>query len=313
MDQKPFSRFLRAAFDHLAAAAVEQRSSLDQRETAEPRPVPLVFSLMRSHASLREHVPLYPSARSVTPPWIPRGDTEVRSQVEMDPLLRVLCQRISGWRQEVSRQPSASLAVTLQDALNTARTTGIDPLLWVVLVAMCERWFRIVIPTQHGIERELRHRLSRANYSPYRDDVRSIYGTQSVLARYVVQCLRERWDPAAPAAMAQSLRQALHGSIKALARELTGPILVVENRRLRRKRGTYPNWGPWVAAAALYADVRERFPRHQDARAWNVAKAVLNALHGRSPDNAEFGRKRRRIEQVAPWLMDRMVRDLSGR
>jgi len=234
----------------------------------------------------------------------------VTSQVEMDPLLRMLCQQISGWRNEVNRKPPASLAVTLQAALNTAQTTGIDPLLWVVVVAMCERWFRIVIPTQRGIERELRHRLSRANYSPYRDDARSTYGTPSVLARYIVQCLRERWDSDASDAMGQSLRRALHASIKPLARELTGPILVVENRRLRRKRGRYPNWGPWVAAAALYADVRERFPRHQDARAWNVAKAVLNALHGPAPDKAEFGRKRRRIEQVAPWLMERMVRDL---
>jgi hypothetical protein len=185
-----------------------------------------------------------------------------------------------------------------------------DPLLWMVVVAMCERWFRIVTPTQRGIERELRHRLSRVNYSPYRDDARSIYGAQSVLARYVVQHLRARWEAEASPDMGQSLRQALHASIKSLARELTGPILVVENRRLRRKRGTFPNWGPWVAAAALYADVRERFPRHQDARAWNVARAVLNALYGPSPDKAEFGRKRRRIKQVAPWLMDRMVRDL---
>ena len=131
-----------------------------------------------------------------------------------------------------------------------------------------------------------------------------------MLTRYVVQCLRERWDPDASAAMVQSLRHALQASIKPLARELREPILVVENRRLRRRRDTYPNWGPWVAAAALYADVRERFPRHQDARAWNVAKAVLNALHGPSPVKAEFGRKRRRIEQVVPWLMDRMVRDL---
>ena len=228
----------------------------------------------------------------------------------MDPLLRMLCQRISAWRTEVGCQPPAGLAVALQDALNTARTTGIDPLLWVVLVAMCERWFRIVTPTQRGIERELRHRLARAHYSPYQDDARSTYGNPNVLARYVVQCLRERWDPDASAAMAQSLRHALHASIKILARELTGPILVVENRRLRRKRGSYPNWGPWVVAAALYADVRERFPRHQDTRAWNVAKAVLNALQGRSPDKAEFGRKRRRIERVAPWLMDQMVRDL---
>ncbi len=228
----------------------------------------------------------------------------------MDPLLRMLCQQISAWRKEVGRQPPAGLAVTLQEALNTARTTGIDPLLWMVLVAMCERWFRIVTPTQRGIERELRHRLSRANYSPYQDDARSTYGTPSVLARYVVQCLRERCEADASPDMGQSLRRALHASIKILARELTGPILVVENRRLRRKRGRYPNWGPWVAAAALYADVRERFPRHQDARAWNVAKAVLKALHGRSPDKAEFGRKRRRIEQVAPLLTDRMVRDL---
>jgi hypothetical protein len=222
---------------------------------------------MSSHASLREHIPLDPSVCSLTMRWSPRGDTELSSHVELDPLLRVLCQRISAWRIEVGCQPPASLAVTLQDALNTARTTGIEPLLWVVLVAMCERWFRIVTPPQRGIERELRHRLSRANYSPYQEDGRSTYGTRSGLARYVVQCLRERWDPDASAAMVQSLRHALHASIKPLARELTRPILVVENRRLRRKRGSYPNWGPWVAAAALYADVRERFPRHQDARA----------------------------------------------
>ena len=232
------------------------------------------------------------------------------SQVEIDPLLRVLCQRIAAWRVEVGRQPPASLAVTLQEALNTARTAGIDPLLWVVLVAMCERWFRIVTPTQRGIERELRHRLSREHYSPYRDDLCSPSGTRSVRARYVVQCLRERCEPDTSPVMVESLRQAWRASIKPLARELTGPILVVENRRLRRKRGNYPNWGPWVAAAALYADVRERFPRHQDARAWNAARAVLNALHGPSPDKTEFRRKRRRIEQVAPLLMDQMVRDL---
>jgi len=228
----------------------------------------------------------------------------------MHPPLRELCQRIRAWRLEIGRQSPPALEPDLQKALTIAQGTGLDPVLWIVVVAMCERWFRIVIPTQRGIERELRHRLSRANYSPYRDDARSTYGTPSVLARYVVQCLRARCEGDDSPDMGQSLRRALHASIKILARELTGPILVVENRRLRRKRGRYPNWGPWVVAAALYADVRERFPRHQDARAWNVAKAVLNALQGRSPDKAEFGRKRRRIAQVAPLLMDRMVRDL---
>ena len=230
--------------------------------------------------------------------------------METDPLLRALCQRITEWRGEVGRQPPATLGVRLQEARNTAQTTGIDPLLWVMLVAMCERWFRIVIPTQRSIERELRHRLSRVNYSPYQDDASSSFGTRSVLARYVVQCLRQRWEPDISPTMDESLRQALRASIKPLARELTGPILVAENRRLHRKRGSTSHWGPWVAAAALYADVRERFPRHHDARAWNVARTVLQALHGPSPDKAEFRRKRRRIEQVAPWLMDRMVRDV---
>ena len=231
-------------------------------------------------------------------------------QGERDPLLRALCERIAAWRSEVGRQTPARLAETLRDALTTARTTGIDPLLWVVVVAMCERWFRIVTPTQRGIERELRHRLSRVNYSPYQDHASSLYGTRSVLARYVVQCLRDRCEPGDSPTMVQSRCQALRASIRSLARELTGPILVAENRRLRRKRGSSPHWGPWVAAAVLYADVRERFPRRQDARAWNVARTVLLALRGSSPDKGEFRRKRRRIEQVAPWLMDRMVRDL---
>ena len=131
-----------------------------------------------------------------------------------------------------------------------------------------------------------------------------------MLARYVVQCLRDRCEPGDSPTMIQSRCQALRASFRSLARELTGPILVAENRRLRRKRGSSPHWGPWVAAAVLYADVRERFPRRQDARAWNVARTVLRALRGSSPDKGEFRRKRRRIEQVAPWLMDRMVRDL---
>src|SRR5215468_9580554 len=113
----------------------------------------------------------------------------------MDPLMLTLWQRISAWRAEVGRQPPANLAVTLQDALNIARSTGIDPLLWVVVVAMCERWFRVVTPTQDDIERELRHRLRRANYSPYKDAILSPDGTRTVLARYVVQCLRKCWDP----------------------------------------------------------------------------------------------------------------------
>ena len=232
------------------------------------------------------------------------------SQVEIDPLLRMLCQRIAAWRAEVGGHTPSSLAVGLQDALHTAQTTGVDPLLWVVLVAMCERWFRIATPTRSGIERELRRRLSTAKYSPYRDDDRLTCEPRSVLTRYVVQCLRTRWELTASPALSESLRHALRGSVKSLAAELAAPVLVVENRRLRRKRGSYPNWGPWVAAAALYADMRERFPRQQDARAWNVARAVLNALHGPSPDKTEFRRKRRRIEQVAPLLMDQMVRDL---
>src|SRR5574340_1847820 len=229
----------------------------------------------------------------------------------MNPLLRLLCQRISEWRAEVGRQPPATLAMRLQEACHLAQTTGVDPLLWVVLVAMCERWFRTVTPSQRAIERELRHQLACAHSSPYQADGRSLQGVRSVLSRYVAQCLRERCDPDASPAMVQALRDASLASIKSLARDLTGPVLVAEHRRLRgRSRGSSPNWGPWVVAAALYADVRERFPRHQDARAWRVARAVLTVLHRSKPDKAEFRRKRRRIEHVAPLLMDRMVRDL---
>jgi hypothetical protein len=210
----------------------------------------------------------------------------------------------------MGRHVPPNLAADLQEALHIANTTGVDPLLWVVFVAMCERWFRIATPTRSGIERELRRRLSMANYTPYGDGDRLNSERRSVLARYVVHGLCERWEPDASPAMSESLRHALRGSIKALGKELAAPVLVVEHRRLPRKQGGYPEWGPWVAAAALYADVRERFPRQQDSRALKVALALLKALHGTVPDKAEFRRKRRRIERVAPAFVERMVRDL---
>ena len=79
MDQKPFKRFLRAAPDHLGDAAAEQHGPFDQRETAEPHPIAVVFPLMRSHASLRAHIPLDPLAQSISLPRTPREDIEVTS------------------------------------------------------------------------------------------------------------------------------------------------------------------------------------------------------------------------------------------
>jgi hypothetical protein len=229
----------------------------------------------------------------------------------MHPPLRELCQRIRAWRLEVGRQSPPALEADLQKALSVAQGTGLDPVLWIVVVAMCERWFRISTATERGLERELQRRLSIEHYSPYADGVH-FRETPSLEARYLVHRLQERWDPEASEEMAQAVREGLKASVKKLARELAGPFLVVANRPLPPRPGKHPNWGPWVAAAALYADVRARYLRHQDSRASNVAIALLKALHGKQPDKAEFRRQRQRIQRIAPSLMERMVSDLRG-
>ena len=248
---------------------------------------------------------------TVPPIWRPRGDASPLIMNVMHPPLRELCQRIRAWRLEIGRQSPRALEADLQKALSVAQGTGLDPVLWIVVVAMCERWFRIATATERGLERELQRRLSIEHYSPYADGVHC-RETPSLEARYLVHRLQERWDPDASEEMAQAVREGLKASVKKLARALAGPFLVVANRPLPPRPGTYPNWGPWVAAAALYADVRARYPRPQDPRASNVASALLKALQGKRPDKAEFRRQRHVIQRIAPSLMERMVSDLRG-
>lgn len=234
----------------------------------------------------------------------------------MDRLLRLLWKRISEWRAEIGWRIRPPSRPKLQDALTMAQKHGVDPVLFVLIVAMCERWFRVHLPTPNRLEKKLQTKLLSPSYTPYSPNYGETKQARTPMSQavdsYLDYRLREQWDPDASEEMSHFIRNTVKASIKNLARDWAAPFLVADKRPLPRKRGAYPQWGPWVAASVLYADVRARCPRRRDARALNCAITLLEALLGRKPDKAQFGRTRRKIQRRAPKLLDEMMSDLRA-
>lgn len=191
---------------------------------------------------------------------------------------------------------------------------GLDAEVVMVIVAMCERWFRVYRPTPVAIQRALQRRLSTSGYTPYGmvgDAPRPAGpGQLALVSQYVDHCLREVWEEDASDQRNHFVRLSLRGQLKNLVRNYDCPFLVAEYRRLPPRRGGYPQWASWVAATAVYEELRRRYPGRQNSMARATTMLLLEALRGTMPDDSHFGRKRRVIQQCAPQLAERLYRDL---
>jgi hypothetical protein len=193
---------------------------------------------------------------------------------------------------------------------------GLDAEVVMVIVAMCERWFRVYRPTPVAIQRALQRRLSTSGYTPYGtvgDAPRPAGpGQLALVGQYVDHCLREVWEEGASDQRDHFVRLSLRRQLKDLVRTYDRPFLVAEYRRLPPRRGGYPQWASWVAATAVYEELRRRYPGRQDSMARATTMLLLEALRGTMPDDSHFQRTRRAIQQRGPQLGERLYKDLRN-
>ena len=198
--------------------------------------------------------------------------------------------------------------------METVTMAGLDAEVVIVMVAMCERWFRVYRPTPVAIQKALQRRLSSSGYTPYGmvgDAPRPAGpGRLALVGQYVDHCLREVWEEDASDQRDQFVRLSLRGKLKDLVRTYDRPFLVAEYRRLPPRRGGYPQWASWVAATAVYERLRRRYPGRQDSMARATTMLLLEVLRGSMPDDSYFQRKRREIKEHAPQLAERLYENL---
>lgn len=202
----------------------------------------------------------------------------------------------------------------LQEAMEAVTKAGLDAEVVMVIVVMCERWFRVYRPTPVAIRRALQRRLSTSGYTPYGMVSGAPRPTGpsrlALVGQYVDHCLREVWEEDASDQRDHFVRLSLRGQLKDLVRTYARPFLVAEYRRLPPRRGGYPQWASWVAATAVYEELRRRYPGRQDSMARATTMLLLEALCGTMPDDSYFQRKRLEIKQRAPQLAERLYLDL---
>jgi hypothetical protein len=202
----------------------------------------------------------------------------------------------------------------LQEAMQTVTKAGLDAEVVMVIVAMCERWFRVYRPTPVAIRRALQRRLSTSGYTPYGmvggAPRPAGPGQLALVGQYVDHCLREVWEEDASDQRNHFVRLSLRGQLKDHVRTYARPFLVAESRRLPPRRGGYPDWASWVIATAVYEELRRRYPDRQDSTARATTMLLLEALRGTMPDDSYFGRQRRAIQQRAPQVAERLYQDL---
>lgn len=253
------------------------------------------------------------SVLSLTQLAPPVGNTQALSDPEPHPLLQPLWERLRAWRHEIGVQPCPDRR-KLQEALAAVTKAGLEAEVVLVMVAMCERWFRVYRPTTIAIRKALQRRLSTSGYTPYgmtgSAPLPAGPGQLALVGRYVDHCLREVWEEEASAERDHFVRLSLRGQVPSLVREYARPFLVAEYRRLSPKRGVYPHWASWVVATAVYEALRRRYPRKQDSTARATTMLLLEALRGTMPDDSHFRRQRRAIQQRAPRVAERLYPDL---
>jgi hypothetical protein len=230
-------------------------------------------------------------------------------------LLNLLHTRILAWREEIDLKTYSDLP-KLQDALEMTEESQIEPDLFILVVAMCEWWFRVYHPTPIQVETVLITRLSSPGPKPFGGPVKctpQISEVPQAVESYVDQRLRKLMENEGSGELSRFAQLILKPRIDELVKEYAVPFLVPERRVLPAKPGGYAWWAPWVTASAIYQAVKTQYPRRQDSRALDTAMACLEGLLGRMPETTQFHTYRRDIDRRAPKLVEALWNDFGTR
>lgn len=239
------------------------------------------------------------------------------SEYKTPSLITPLSKRLQRWRAEIQPEQQEgqilpSLYEDLDYALELTRKVGIEPELVIFLIAISSWWFRVFYAEEAELKRILESQLAEVRFIPnFLRSVRKI----TVLDRYVSTQLSKLW-PCGPTAdeedsdfIISAFQSKCWAEIGSLSKQWSGPFLVSDYVQLPRRRGGYPEWGPWVAAVAVHQLAIRRRKSKKDSLPLECADAILKALRGCDPpDKTRLYQCERVIASPPRQLLGELVR-----
>ncbi len=228
----------------------------------------------------------------------------------MCPDLNQLLVRVCAWRDELGQNKRPDTE-RLAEALQELQNHGLDRDFVIFTVVLCEWWFRVLLPSPDQVKRALTKKLSTEGYTPYNirfsEPVRTPRVPQ-ILDCYLDACLQKKWNARA----SEQSRWLLRGRIADLTREFARPFRIANFQLIPPRKHGQPWQACWAASAIVYERLRADYKKRTDSRPLDGALTLAGALLGRTVDDAQFRRNRRRVLSEQPDLAQAFTSQFSS-